>query len=128
MIIDSHAHYSNHCYKKLFRYLTRNAGGYAPCRRCPGVSLQSCGRCCSSARNMVAPDCVLIRNEHHEKLLKLKMHFATINPRGDFVDERLYPMIFKRKSFHLFKETGTISEDELAQIEKASSPVAFFLL
>lgn len=29
MIIDSHAHYANHCYRKPFRYLTRNEQGYA---------------------------------------------------------------------------------------------------
>ncbi len=29
MIIDSHAHYTNNCYKKPFRYLTRNEEGYA---------------------------------------------------------------------------------------------------
>jgi len=29
MIIDSHAHYANSCYQKPFRYLTRNADGYA---------------------------------------------------------------------------------------------------
>lgn len=31
--------------------------------------------------------------------------------------ENLYPMIFKRKSFHLFKDTGTISKEELAQMK-----------
>lgn len=29
MIIDSHAHYANNCYKKPFRYLTRDENGYA---------------------------------------------------------------------------------------------------
>ena len=29
MIIDSHAHYANNCYKKSVRYLTRDANGYA---------------------------------------------------------------------------------------------------
>ncbi len=29
MIIDSHAHYTNNCYKKPFRYLTRKENGYA---------------------------------------------------------------------------------------------------
>lgn len=29
MIIDSHAHYNNNAYKKLFRYLTYDNGGYA---------------------------------------------------------------------------------------------------
>lgn len=29
MIIDSHAHYANNCYKKPFRYLTWEEGGYA---------------------------------------------------------------------------------------------------
>ena len=28
MIIDSHAHYANNCYKKPFRYLTRDENGY----------------------------------------------------------------------------------------------------
>ena len=60
MIIDSHAHYNNNAYKKPFRYLTRNADGYAlregdreqlfrelletdiPYSIEPGVSLQSC--------------------------------------------------------------------------------------
>lgn len=35
------------------------------------------------------------------------------------MEEILYQMIFKRKSFHIFKETGTISKEELAQIEDA---------
>lgn len=34
------------------------------------------------------------------------------------MDENLYPMIFKRKSFHLFKNTGVISQKELSQIEE----------
>ena len=60
MIIDSHAHYNNNAYKKPFRYLTRNDGGYALAEGDmhqlfrelleadilysiePGVSLQSC--------------------------------------------------------------------------------------
>ncbi len=60
MIIDSHAHYTNKCYTKPFRYLTRNASGYAlsegdreqllqelkevniPYSIEPGVSLASC--------------------------------------------------------------------------------------
>lgn len=60
MIIDSHTHYNNNAYKKSFRYLTRNEGGYAlaegdreqlfqelldaniPYCIEPGVSLQSC--------------------------------------------------------------------------------------
>ena len=33
------------------------------------------------------------------------------------MDENLYPMIFKRKSFHLFKDVGSISQRELSQIE-----------
>ena len=33
------------------------------------------------------------------------------------MEEKLYPMIFKRKSFHIFKETGTICSEELTQIE-----------
>lgn len=33
------------------------------------------------------------------------------------MDENLYPMIFKRKSFHLFKDVGLISQRELSQIE-----------
>lgn len=33
------------------------------------------------------------------------------------MEEILYQMIFKRKSFHIFKETGTISNVELSQIE-----------
>ena len=32
--------------------------------------------------------------------------------------EMMYPMIFKRKSFHLFKDTGSISASELADIEE----------
>ena len=61
MIIDSHAHYNNNAYKKPFRYLTRNAEGYAlaegdreqlfrelldaniPYSNEPGVSIQSSG-------------------------------------------------------------------------------------
>ena len=60
MIIDSHAHYANNCYKKPFRYLTRDENSYALKEgelpqllqemedaniRCfiePGVSLHSC--------------------------------------------------------------------------------------
>ena len=39
------------------------------------------------------------------------------------MDNNFYPMIFKRKSFHLFRNTGTvvISETELSDIEKAYS-------
>lgn len=33
------------------------------------------------------------------------------------MDENLYPMIFKWKSFHLFKNIGSISQQELSQIE-----------
>ena len=33
------------------------------------------------------------------------------------MDKALYPMIFKRKSFHLFRETDHISQAELEQIE-----------
>lgn len=33
--------------------------------------------------------------------------------------ESLYPMIFKRKSFHLFRQTGTLSPQELEQITEA---------
>ncbi len=60
MIIDSHAHYTNKCYTKPFRYLTRDASGYAlaegdrkqllqvllasdiPYAIEPGVNLESC--------------------------------------------------------------------------------------
>ena len=35
------------------------------------------------------------------------------------MDEQLYEMVFKRKSFHIFKNTLIISEEELAQIETA---------
>lgn len=35
------------------------------------------------------------------------------------MDELLYQMVFKRKSFHIFKNTLIISEEELAQIETA---------
>ena len=35
------------------------------------------------------------------------------------MDEQLYQMVFKRKSFHFFKNTLIISEEELAQIETA---------
>ena len=60
MIIDSHAHYNNNAYKKLFRYLSYDKDGYSlkegeqeqlfqeladaniPCSIEPGVSLQSC--------------------------------------------------------------------------------------
>ena len=38
--------------------------------------------------------------------------------KGDVhMDENLYPMIFKRKSFHLFRGIGSISREELSQIE-----------
>lgn len=61
MIIDSHAHYNNGCFKKPFRYLTHGEDGYAleegdreqllrklqdggiSCSIEPAVSLQSCG-------------------------------------------------------------------------------------
>lgn len=33
--------------------------------------------------------------------------------------ENLYPMIFKRKSFHLFRNTGTLSPEDPARIEAA---------
>lgn len=33
------------------------------------------------------------------------------------MDENLYPMIFKRKSFHLFRNIGSIRQEELSQIE-----------
>lgn len=33
------------------------------------------------------------------------------------MEQQLYPMIFKRKSFHLFRNTGTIDDWELRQIE-----------
>ena len=32
------------------------------------------------------------------------------------MDKALYPIIFKRKSFHLFRETDHISQAELEQI------------
>ena len=35
------------------------------------------------------------------------------------MDELLYQMIFKRKSFHLFKETGGITREELDGIREA---------
>lgn len=35
------------------------------------------------------------------------------------MDEQLYQMVFKRKSFHIFKNTLIISEEELVQIETA---------
>lgn len=35
------------------------------------------------------------------------------------MDKKLYPMIFKRKSFHLFKNIGSISQRELSQIEES---------
>ena len=35
------------------------------------------------------------------------------------MNEFLYPMIFKRKSFHLFKETGEITQEELDSIREA---------
>ena len=35
------------------------------------------------------------------------------------MDEQLYQMVFKRKSFHIFKNTLIISEEELDQIETA---------
>ena len=35
------------------------------------------------------------------------------------MEDKLYQMIFKRKSFHIFKNTLIISEEELAQIETA---------
>ena len=35
------------------------------------------------------------------------------------MQESLYPMIFKRKSFHLFRETTPISSSELKMIEDA---------
>lgn len=35
------------------------------------------------------------------------------------MEQFLYPMIFKRKSFHRFQDIGHISDGELAQIEEA---------
>ena len=35
------------------------------------------------------------------------------------MDSRLYPMIFKRKSFHIFRDIGSIDTHELQCIEKA---------
>lgn len=35
------------------------------------------------------------------------------------MEDKLYQMVFKRKSFHIFKNTLIISEEELAQIETA---------
>ena len=37
------------------------------------------------------------------------------------MDKKLYPMIFKRKSFHIFKDIGTILGEELTTIEKIFS-------
>ena len=34
------------------------------------------------------------------------------------MDKNLYPMIFKRKSFHIFKDIGSIRDDELTSIER----------
>ena len=53
-----------------------------------------------------------------EMLLTLKIHFATIIARGDLMDKKLHPMIFKRKSFHIFKDIGTICGEELTSIER----------
>lgn len=35
------------------------------------------------------------------------------------MDSRLYPMIFKRKSFHIFRDIGSIDSHELQSIEEA---------
>lgn len=35
------------------------------------------------------------------------------------MNDAMYPMIFKRKSFHLFRDIGKISQEELRQIEDA---------
>lgn len=35
------------------------------------------------------------------------------------MNERMYQMIFKRRSFHLFRDTGRISREELDQIQEA---------
>lgn len=35
------------------------------------------------------------------------------------MEEILYPMLFKRKSFHIFKNTGTIPGEELTRIAEA---------
>lgn len=35
-----------------------------------------------------------------------------------FMDKNLYPMIFKRKSFLIFKDIGTIHNDVLTSIER----------
>lgn len=51
--------------------------------------------------------------------MTFKIYFITISPRGDTMDELLYQMIFKRKSFHIFKEIGTIRSEELDWIEDA---------
>ena len=42
------------------------------------------------------------------------------NDKGGLaMNEMEYQMIFKRKSFHLFKDIGHLSDIELAQIEEA---------
>ena len=45
--------------------------------------------------------------------------FDSITVRRGNMEQFLYPMIFKRKSFHLFKDIGHISDGELSQIEEA---------
>lgn len=50
--------------------------------------------------------------------MKIWLPAASImNARGVIMEETLYQMIFKRKSFHVFKETGTIHNEELTTIE-----------
>ena len=53
-------------------------------------------------------------------LLTLKIQFVTmgIHMGGVNMEECLYQMIFKRKSFHIFKDIGSISKDELTSIEQ----------
>lgn len=76
MIIDSHAHYNNRCYQTPFRYLTRNAQGYAlaegdreqlfrellqediPYSIEPGINLRSCAEVlelCARYRGRIFP-------------------------------------------------------------------------
>lgn len=52
--------------------------------------------------------------------MKIQLPAASIiRTRGVIMEEKLYQMIYKRKSFHIFRDVGSISSEELAQIEDA---------
>lgn len=51
-----------------------------------------------------------------KKGLQSILYSITLNTGGIHMEERLYQMIFKRRSFHIFKDTGSLSALELDEI------------